>query len=198
MTVNELVRILDLSSGSPTAWKRGTIPRNATLVKIADYFNVSTDYLLGKSSGASDSDNIQLAQVVLSSHLSIEPNIPSGQRVRILFEVSEFDPAIVCYNLGIDQCVFSSWIESNDLPPRPIIDKFLGVFHLQVSQLLSEKELRIYREESREWGSSSVDLLDEVDVAFYGEYKELGDDDKETIRSMVRVMRERRAKQQEK
>lgn len=47
MTVNELVKILDLSSGSPTAWKNGTIPRNATLIKIADYFSVTTDYLSG-------------------------------------------------------------------------------------------------------------------------------------------------------
>lgn len=46
MTVNELVKILDLSSGSPTAWKNGTVPRNATLTKLAEYFGVSTDYLL--------------------------------------------------------------------------------------------------------------------------------------------------------
>ena len=42
------------------------------------------------------------------------------------------------------------------------------------------------------------DVLDEIDVAFYGEYKELSEDDKETVRSMVRVMRERRVKMQEK
>lgn len=48
MTVNELVKILDLSSGSPTAWKNGAVPRNATLAKIADYFGVTTGYLLGK------------------------------------------------------------------------------------------------------------------------------------------------------
>ena len=48
MTVNELVKILDLSSGSPTAWKNGAVPRNATLIKIADYFGVTTDNLLGK------------------------------------------------------------------------------------------------------------------------------------------------------
>lgn len=49
MTVNELVQILNLSSGSPTAWKNGAEPRNKTLSNIADYFGVSTDYLLGKS-----------------------------------------------------------------------------------------------------------------------------------------------------
>lgn len=57
MTINELVKILDLSSGSPTAWKNGTIPRNATLVKIADYFGTSTDYLVGKESRKAPTTN---------------------------------------------------------------------------------------------------------------------------------------------
>ena len=34
--------------------------------------------------------------------------------------------------------------------------------------------------------------LDQVDVAFYGEFKELSDEDKETVRDMVRLMRQRR------
>ena len=37
-----------------------------------------------------------------------------------------------------------------------------------------------------------IDMSD-VDVAFYGDYKELSDDDKATIRDMVRIMRQRRA-----
>ena len=45
--------------------------------------------------------------------------------------------------------------------------------------------------------SGERDILDEIDIAFYGEYKELTEDDKETVRDMVRVMRERRAKRQE-
>ena len=40
------------------------------------------------------------------------------------------------------------------------------------------------------------DILDTVDIAFYGEYKELNDEDKETVRDMVRLMRERRAAKQ--
>lgn len=42
------------------------------------------------------------------------------------------------------------------------------------------------------------DILDEVDIAFYGDFKELTEDDKATVRDMVRIMRERRAKKQEK
>ncbi len=45
--------------------------------------------------------------------------------------------------------------------------------------------------------SIESDILDDVDIAFYGEFKELTEDDKETVRDMVRVMRERRAKKQE-
>ena len=42
--------------------------------------------------------------------------------------------------------------------------------------------------------SGKGDVLDEVDVAFYGEFKELSEDDKEIIRSMVTTMRQRRGK----
>lgn len=38
--------------------------------------------------------------------------------------------------------------------------------------------------------------MNDVDIAFYGNYKELSDDDQKTIRDMVRVMRERRANQE--
>lgn len=47
-TPNSVAKELGISSGSVTAWKNGTEPRPKTLSKIADYFRVSTDYLLGK------------------------------------------------------------------------------------------------------------------------------------------------------
>lgn len=41
------------------------------------------------------------------------------------------------------------------------------------------------------------DVLDDVDIAFYGDYKELSEDDKAVLRDMVKVMRERRAKKKQ-
>ncbi|WP_087064239.1 helix-turn-helix domain-containing protein [Intestinibacillus massiliensis] len=39
---------IGLSKSTPTSWKnRGLTPQGDTLSKIADYFGVSTDYLLG-------------------------------------------------------------------------------------------------------------------------------------------------------
>lgn len=57
MTINEVVKILDLSSGSPTAWKNGTVPRSSTLAKLADYFGVTTDYLVGKENKKAPANN---------------------------------------------------------------------------------------------------------------------------------------------
>lgn len=43
-------------------------------------------------------------------------------------------------------------------------------------------------------GAGERDILDEVDVAFYGEFKELDEDERETVRDMVRLMRQRKEK----
>lgn len=40
--------------------------------------------------------------------------------------------------------------------------------------------------------ADSKDILDQVDVAFYGDFKELDEEQKEAVRDMVRLMRERR------
>ena len=42
---------LEIGTTKPavTRWKSGSVPSDATLLKIANYFNVSTDYLLGKT-----------------------------------------------------------------------------------------------------------------------------------------------------
>ncbi len=45
---NPVAKELKISSGTVTSWKNGSIPQAATLQKIADYFEVSVDYLLGK------------------------------------------------------------------------------------------------------------------------------------------------------
>lgn len=50
---NAVAKKLCVASGTVTEWKKGRVPRNSTLSKIADYFGVSTDYLLGKEDNQS-------------------------------------------------------------------------------------------------------------------------------------------------
>lgn len=64
--------------------------------------------------------------------------------------------------------------------------KIADYFGVSVGFLLGQNEDR----------STQPDILDQVDVAFYGEYKKLNEEDKETVRDMVRLMRERRAAKQ--
>ena len=54
---------------------------------------------------------------------------------------------------------------------------YLGV---SVSTLLGQEE------------ASQTDILDQVDIAFYGDFKELSNEEKEAVRDMVRIMRQRR------
>lgn len=47
---------LGYSTAIATKWKNGSIPRDTTLKKIASYFNVTVDYLLGKTDDPSPSN----------------------------------------------------------------------------------------------------------------------------------------------
>ena len=57
--------------------------------------------------------------------------------------------------------------------------KIAAYFGVSVGYLLGQEE-------------APSDILDQVDVAFYGEYKELSEEEKEAVRDMVRLMRKRR------
>lgn len=52
-TVTAVLKELNISTSKGTAWKNGSVPKGDTLSKLAEYFNVSTDYLLGNT------DNLQ-------------------------------------------------------------------------------------------------------------------------------------------
>ena len=58
--------------------------------------------------------------------------------------------------------------------------KIAAYFGITVGQLLGQQD--------------SSDVLEQVDIAFYGEFKELTEAEKDTVRDMVRLMRERRMK----
>lgn len=54
ITPNAFAKTVNVSSGVITKWKQGSLPNTEALIKISDYFNVSTDYLLtGKEKSSS-------------------------------------------------------------------------------------------------------------------------------------------------
>lgn len=63
------------------------------------------------------------------------------------------------------------------------LSKIATYFNVSVDFLLGKEKTPTESDER--------DILDDIDVAFYGDYKELTEDDKETLRAMARVMRDR-------
>lgn len=58
----EMFDVTGVTTGTISGWKRGAEPRPAILVRLAKYFGVSVDYLLGltevRTSGLSDHERL--------------------------------------------------------------------------------------------------------------------------------------------
>lgn len=88
---NKLLTDLGLNKSSILNWeKRGTIPSGETLQKIADYFNVSVDYLLGntdkkeKSPAAEYDSEADRAEAELNEYLEF---LRTDENYRMMFSL---------------------------------------------------------------------------------------------------------------
>lgn len=96
ITLKVLIEKLDLPESSMYAWKRGTVPNLNNLIKIADYFNVSIDYLIGRSNHCEIPENRKPASLLkLELIHKIESSDYSDERVKVLLnfinEIEHFD-----------------------------------------------------------------------------------------------------------
>jgi len=48
-TVTNLLKSLNLPTSNTGNWKKGQLPKGETLIKIADYLDISVDYLLERT-----------------------------------------------------------------------------------------------------------------------------------------------------
>lgn len=90
--------------------------------------------------------------------------------------------------IGLSNSITTKWKKTGATPGGETLQRIAKYFGVSADFLLGKEKTPTV--------SGERDILDEVDVAFYGDYKELSEDDKETLRAMARVMRERRAAQQ--
>ena len=86
ISANKAAKELNISSGSITNWKNGTIPQNAKLKKIAEYFGVTIEYLLGKENAESNKNTNEEA-LLLSAYLKADESIKKS--VRKLLDIEE-------------------------------------------------------------------------------------------------------------
>ena len=104
------------------------------------------------------------------------------ERINRICEQQSIRPGRMCNELGLSRGLMTDLkMGRKKTINAQTAQKIAGYLGVTVGYLLGEE---------------SQDLLDQVDVAFYGEYKELSDEEKETVRDMVRLMRQRRAQKQ--
>lgn len=63
-SVSAVIQHLGMSKGSITSWKNGVVPKGDSIIKLAEYFNVSIDYLL---TGKITNDTLQDDELELLS-----------------------------------------------------------------------------------------------------------------------------------
>ena len=69
---------MNVSRATVNYWKNGNVPKQDTLIKIANYFNVSVDYLLGnekQKNPATDSDEMLMFALYGGDNADITPGM---------------------------------------------------------------------------------------------------------------------------
>ncbi|MBP3760871.1 MAG: helix-turn-helix domain-containing protein [Ruminococcus sp.] len=103
---NPVGKEIGVSSAAIANWKTGSIPNGETLMKIADYFHVSVDYLLGRAdeSTTSREENNHI-QPNLSDLSKVANTKPDGVTTEFLkaFETLDFSDKLDTMNFVRDR-----------------------------------------------------------------------------------------------
>ena len=115
------------------------------------------------------------------------------ERITALCKDKGVSGSKVCLDIGVSKSTLTDLKAGRKKGmTAETLQKFATYFGVSTDYLLGNEADNIPVE------NVNRDVLDEVDIAFYGDFKELDEEQKETVRDMVRVMRERRSKKQEK
>lgn len=107
-------------------------------------------------------------------------------RLKELCDAKGISTYKACTDVGLNRAAVAKW-KGGSQPNGATAIKLAEYFGVSVDYLLGKEKA------PTDNGGRKIDLQ-EVDVGFYGDFMELSEDDKETVRDMVRVMRERRSK----
>lgn len=87
---NSVCDALGYSTAVATKWKRGSIPRDTTVRKIADYFDVSVDYLISEQKETPTvSDGLDDEILMLYSQLPPDKRKQADDYLRFLVQNSK-------------------------------------------------------------------------------------------------------------
>lgn len=86
-TITRMAKDIGLSNAAPTSWRKGATPKLSTLEKIADFFDVSVDFLRGVEtkkaptlSGERDYTDLELIESVVGANEQLKDIIREVMR----------------------------------------------------------------------------------------------------------------------
>ena len=115
-------------------------------------------------------------------------------RIQSLCEEKGIRPGRLCGELNLSRSLMTDLkMGRKKSVSAETAQKIAAFFHVSVGYLLGQEGSEAVQNSATYIKS---DILEDVDIAFYGDFKELNEDEKETVRDMVRLMRERRTGKQ--
>ena len=109
-----------------------------------------------------------------------------------LCQQKDIRPGRLCSQLGLSRGLMTDLkMGRKKSLSAETAQKIAAYFGVSVGYLLGQD-----RAADGESLSGKSDILEQVDIAFYGDFKELDEEQKEAVRDMVRLMRERRTARQ--
>ena len=113
------------------------------------------------------------------------------ENIQSLCQSQGIRPGRHCHELGISRGLMTDLkMGRKKGVSAQTAQKIAAYFGVSVGYLLGDERSDAVPAEQKK------DVLEEVDVAFYGDFKELDEEQKEAVRDMVRLMRQRRAAKQ--
>lgn len=138
---------LNISRGSVTHWKTGKVPHHSTLLKIADYFDVTVDYLLGKTSEPTPRPELKGNAIILD---------PSKTRMIPVYESVSAGVGVVAQNLILEYMPI--YIHSDSEANETICIKVTGD---SMSPDIEDGDMiQVHKQTSVDSGSVAVVLVD--------------------------------------
>ena len=93
-TITRMAEDIGLSNAAPTSWRKGAVPKLTTLEKIAEYFDVSVDYLRGvetKKGQSIENDGLSVERKALINFAMSIPEDKVDMLLRVMKTILQDD-----------------------------------------------------------------------------------------------------------
>lgn len=180
VTPNKALVDCEISRTSVAKWKKGAVPNGSTLSKIADYFGVTTDYLLGQ----------EKETVIIPGRLKIiEVNDPNLENIQYRIEAADED----AYKKGVEIFEKAGVLVPAATPEERIFSALKKLDAKRRAAAVERVEELIEKAPAQEGEHQISD--EDLKFALWGGTDDIDDDDLEDVRNYAAFVRERKKRQ---